>query len=1016
MRVPSLKALPLNRTHALTRVSARVPLAIGALGLCAAVVWGQGFPPGEAVSRMKVLEGFKVKLVASEPEIRQPILVKFDPRGRLWVIQYLQYPNPAGLKRVKVDRYSRTTYDRIPEPPPKGPRGADRITILEDTDGDGKADKFKDFVTGLNLATGLAIGHGGVFVMQVPYLLFYPDRNHDDAPDSDPEVLLSGFGMEDAQSLANHLTWGPDGWLYGLNGSTATCRVRGIEFQQGVWRYHPVTKQFELFAEGGGNIYGLAFDANGNLFYSSNGASLFWHAVQGAYYQKSFGKHGPLHNPYAYGYFPHVKHNGVPGGHVVLGGLIYSGESFPDRFRETFIGGNFLGRSVSWWDVKPLGSTFQATLGKLFFDASDKWFCPTDLAQAADGSVYVCDFHDERTAHPDPDAPWDKSNGRVYRVEAEGTKPVPEFDLDKLSSRDLVGLLTRRNRWYADQARVILAARRDPSTHPALRDMAQSRDPQTALQGLWGLQVSGGFTESTALKALDHPYEYLRSWTVRLLADEKKVSRPIARKLAQMSRTEPSVVVRAQLAASAKRLPAADALPILGGVWDQNKDAADPFVPWLMWWALENKAVSDIDLVAREMARPEAVASRTEDARRLIRRWAAEGTPRTYDACARLLKVNPQSLLAALDQGLSERAGMPVAQDTGAFARFQSVAEQQAAGRQRTFAPVKGALLEAVRAAWAVRPSEPARVRLAMRSGIPEAGAEALRVVKDRAAQDADRVAMLEVLSEVGEAAAVPQVLPLLDEKSDSVRSAALGVLGRFEDARITQALVAHHNSLPPPLRGRAQDILISRASSAGVLLRAVDQGTIAHDAISTDRLKRVAALHQPALDSMVRKHWGNIGQGTAEEKLATVRRLSNDLRAAAGNMQSGKRLFFQHCGMCHKLFNEGGTLGMDLTPANRGDRLYLLTQIVDPGVFIRKEYMTMQVKTRDGRVISGLVAEEDGAGVMLNGANYEKTKIAKSDIASMEESSVSMMPEGILEKLNPQQLRDLFAYLELKK
>ena len=206
----------------------------------------------------------------------------------------MQYPNPAGLKRAKVDRWSRTVYDRVPKPPPHGPHGADRITILEDTNGDGQADQFKDFVSGLNIATGLAFGHGGVYVLQLPYLLFYPDRNRDDVPDSDPEVLLKGFGMQDTQSVANHLTWGPDGWLYGLNGSTSTCNIRGIKFQQGVWRYHPLTKEFELFAEGGGNIYGLTFDRKGNLFYSSNGGALFWHAVQGGYYRKSFGKHGPL--------------------------------------------------------------------------------------------------------------------------------------------------------------------------------------------------------------------------------------------------------------------------------------------------------------------------------------------------------------------------------------------------------------------------------------------------------------------------------------------------------------------------------------------------------------------------------------------------------------------------------------------------------------------------------------------------------------------------------------------------
>ena len=131
-------------------------------------------------------------------------------------------------------------YDRVPEPPPRGPRGADRITILEDTDGDGRADRAKDFVGGLNLTTGFAFGYGGVFVLNVPYLLFYPDRNRDDVPDGDPEVLLTGFGMEDTSSLANSLTWGPDGWLYGTQGTNITANIRGIEFQQGVWRYHPL--------------------------------------------------------------------------------------------------------------------------------------------------------------------------------------------------------------------------------------------------------------------------------------------------------------------------------------------------------------------------------------------------------------------------------------------------------------------------------------------------------------------------------------------------------------------------------------------------------------------------------------------------------------------------------------------------------------------------------------------------------------------------------------------------------
>src|SRR5262249_41278433 len=162
---------------------------------------GQGYPPDVAASKMTVPPGFAVTLVAAEPEVRQPVAIDFDDRGRLWVMQYLQYPNPAGLKRVRVDRYSRTQYDRVPEPPPRGPRGADRLTILDGPDASGRLRKARDFVGGLNLASAFAFGHGGVFVLQAPYLLFYPDRDGDDAPDADPEVLLNGFGMDDAHSI-----------------------------------------------------------------------------------------------------------------------------------------------------------------------------------------------------------------------------------------------------------------------------------------------------------------------------------------------------------------------------------------------------------------------------------------------------------------------------------------------------------------------------------------------------------------------------------------------------------------------------------------------------------------------------------------------------------------------------------------------------------------------------------------------------------------------------------------------
>src|SRR6516162_8115381 len=128
---------------------------LAALGLAPGLS-GQGYAPEIAAKKMTTPDGFEVTLVAAEPLVRQPVCIEFDDRGRLWVMQYLQYPNPAGLKRLAVDRYSRTVYDRVPEPPPKGPRGADRVTILSEFDKDGRAHKAKDFLDGLNLATGIA--------------------------------------------------------------------------------------------------------------------------------------------------------------------------------------------------------------------------------------------------------------------------------------------------------------------------------------------------------------------------------------------------------------------------------------------------------------------------------------------------------------------------------------------------------------------------------------------------------------------------------------------------------------------------------------------------------------------------------------------------------------------------------------------------------------------------------------------------------------------------------------------
>jgi putative membrane-bound dehydrogenase-like protein len=994
-------------------------------GLFPGLASAQGFSPEEALKRMQVPDGFRVKLVAAEPAIRQPVTISFDDRGRLWVVQYLQYPTPAGLKPVQVDQYLRTVYDRIPEPPPKGPKGADRITILEDPDADGHYRKAKDFVTGLNLASGMALGHGGVYVAQPPYLLFYPDRDGDDVPDSDPEVLLTGFGMEDAHAFANSLQWGPDGWLYGAHGSTVTAKIRGIEFQQGIWRYHPRTHAFELFAEGGGNTWGLDFDRHGNVIAGTNwGGAAMLHQVQGGYYVKGFGKHGPLHNPHTYGYFEHVPYQNFKGGHVTCGGVLYRGGAFPEKFNDQYIAGNLLANALYWHLLEPKGSSFTAHHGGDFLIANDTWFRPIDCLVGPDGALYVADWYDKRANHVDPVDNWDRSNGRVYKVEAINPPSPPTLlppdergeknaalspggrgvggegvPLSKLSSDQLVDLLNHRNAWYAGEARRLLAERRDPSVLPRLRRLIDDNQGQLALEALWALYVSDGFDDTVAEKLFDHANEDVRTWTVRLLGDAKKVSPAIRARLVALARTEPSPVVRSQLACSCKRLPAKEALPIVRELLRRKEDVSDPYIPLLLWWAIEDKAVSDREQVLALLDTPaawqEPLVSRFI-LERIGRRYLAEGGDADLVACARLL------------------AAAPGPQETDLL-----VQGMEKALEGRRLEKVPGALEKPLAKLWAKQSSNPALLRLALRLGSPAAYERALQVAADTKAPERERASLIEILGQAGKPDIVPLLLQVLGESGKSaLQGAALTALQPFPDRQVGDAVLALYPRLSGDLRSRAQTLLLNRPVSALELLQAVDAGRVNPKEIPLDSVRRVLAYHNVELTHLAEKHWGKIGPATPGEKISRIRSVLHILNGAGGTPPppdpvNGKALFVKHCAVCHTLFGEGNKIGPELTGADRKNREYLVTQIVDPSAVIRQEYVAFVVNTKDGRSLTGLIVEATPQAITLVDAKNEKTVLAREKIEEMAPSPVSLMPEKLLDPLQDQEIRDLFSYLQ---
>jgi putative heme-binding domain-containing protein len=961
-------------------------------------------PPAESASSFQVPDDLEIEQVLAEPIVAQPVFLNFDERGRMWVVQYRQYPAPAGLTVVSKDIFWRAVYDRVPAPPPRGAKGLDRITIHEDTNGDGIFDRHRTFVDGLNIATACVKGRGGVWVLNPPYLLFYPDRNEDDVPDGDPEVKLEGFGLEDTHSVINSLRWGPDGWLYAAQGSTVTGHVRApgetnFVFSQGqhIWRYHPETRRYEIFAEGGGNAFGVEIDSQGRIFSGHNGGDTRgFHYAQGAYLRKGFEKHGELANPYAFGYFPHMT--GTSGERFTHTFLIEAGGAFPDRYRGKLFGVEPLQGRVVLSDIQPEGTTFVTKDLERVVTSRDSWFRPVDIKPGPDGAIYICDWYDRQVTHTrNQEGNIDASNGRIYRLKRKGAKASPAENLGAYSSAALVGkALASSNTWVRQTALRLLGDRRDQSIIPLLRTNLAGRGDQLALESLWALNLVSPagpsnrtcrLPEDLTLELLQHPNPQVRIWTARLMGDDQAVTRPQARALAAVASERAMSEVRAQLASTARRLPASDALPMVANLLGQDGDVNDTRLPLLIWWAIEAKCGSDRDAVLRLFEdsslwfRPMTEKHILD---RLMRRFAAAGSQSDLLACARLLELSPGPAQSAMLMRGFEEA-------------FQ--------GRSLAVLPDELSAIMARRNVgsdvFRVRQQDPAAVN------------RAIRVVEDPKSARAERLRFLEVLGEVHPRSALDVLLRLVEGEADpAVRPAVLAALRGYDDPRIPESVVRTYAAQTPDGRLAALALLGSRLAWANAFVQAVDAGRIRPTDVSRDGVRRLQIHESASLRDAVARLWPKAGRPSTEAMQQQIARLSGVVQAGRGDPYAGQKLFQAACASCHQLFARGGKVGPDLTTYQRSDVDALLLQIVNPSAEIREGYENFLLETTDGRSLTGFLVRRDEKLVVLRGPDGQNVSVEPKEMTELRAAGMSLMPEGLLDGLTDQQIRDLFAYL----
>ncbi|MFM7162018.1 MAG: PVC-type heme-binding CxxCH protein, partial [Planctomycetaceae bacterium] len=610
--------------------------------------------PDQALENVRLPEGFRASVFASEPDVRQPIAICTDERGRLWVAENYSYAESA----VNFDRAQR-----------------DRIVILEDTDGDGVHDSRRVFWDEGRLLTSVEVGFGGVFVLCAPQLLFIPDLDRDDIPDGPPVTLLDGFDDGPVRhNIVNGLKWGPDGWLYGRHGILATSQVgppgatpsQRTRLNCGVWRYEPISRRFEVVAHGTTNPWGHDWNDHGELFFINTVIGHLWHVIPGAHFRRMYGSD---FNPRTYQLIEQTADHfhwdtreawsdirkGVTdttsaagGGHAHSGLMLYLGDNWPAEYRDSVLTVNLHGRRLNR-DVlerDAAGYTARHRPDLVFFD--DPWFRGIDLLYGPDGGVFVADWSDIGECHENDGVHRD--SGRIFKI----THGVPRRadvaqDLGTLDSRELAELCLQANDWYVRQARRLLrerAVRGDTDLGPAVDRLrallATHKDVTRRLRAMWALWGMGQLKEPDLLTALRDPDEHIASWAVRFLVDTPP-SAPTVAALVEVAETTSGGLTLLHLAGALQRLEVSDRLPLANRLVRRHEFATDRAYPLMIWYGLEPAVPGPQSEPWGELLR----AARVPVVGRLLSRRLTEeidARPELLDSLVGLLLAPPDTL------------------------------------------------------------------------------------------------------------------------------------------------------------------------------------------------------------------------------------------------------------------------------------------------------------------------------------------------------------------------------------
>jgi putative membrane-bound dehydrogenase-like protein len=929
---------------------------------------------------MTVPPGFSVEVVAAEPDLVNPVAMCFDERGRIWVTESVEYPRSDA-----------------------GP-GRDRVKVLEDTDRDGCVDRVTVFADGLNIPSGIAVGYGGVWVANAPDILYLQDTDGDGRADR-REVVVTGFGRDDTHELPNSLTWGPDGYLYGLNGvfnkSVVRQGDREFEFTAAMFRIHPRTRRFELFAEGTSNPWGIAFDPSGSAFVSACVIDHLWHLVETGYYHRQAGAY-PAHTWKIESIVQHTHQKAA-----YCGLHYFDSDAYPPEYRDRLYMGNIHGGCLNVDVLERRGATYFARPAPDFLTANDAWFMPVAQKTGPDGCLYVLDWYDRyhcyQDARRDPDG-IERGCGRLYRVRYGDAPRAPAFNLARETDDELLRRLASPNIYFRDQAQRLLSQRQDPATRTKLERLVF--DESAPRKARWHALSVCCSTDEPHLEferaLLSHADEGLRAWGVRLLGNRGGCDEATAARIAELTR-DPSPDVRLQVAIAARKMNGLSPMSIMVETLSASYD--DPLIPRVVWRNLQALLPGQFDeLVAALERHPLPIGdAKAEILRRALACLPAEHAKSSGRMLAQVLadptdKASARAVMLAIVDMVREERLNPA--DVAALA-------PAAAGAMRACAQSPGDPRQAPAAALLALGRDPVGLQTAR------------ELFRAGDASKEDRLLAFDTLARAlpaPEAVELARTLCADRAQAVALRRELLERIDLFADASAPKALVALYAQVEPELQPVVIEQLTERRENARQLVLAVAARRIPASAVHANQLLRMIKLADEPLLAEATRIWGTVRRERSRDREELIELTRDLLESRPGDPHRGQVVFNKVCGQCHKIYGAGQEVGPDITLNGRNSWEQLLSNVLDPSLVIGPDYQARTVATSDGRIVTGLVAEDGPDRVVLKLQGGKLEVIPRDVIDEMETSPLSLMPEDLNKQLSLEELADLFAFLALDK